>query len=68
MELLGAMLLHCVLVVMRGEKEQILAFNLNGGDDDVYYVMVVRIFGVDFFVKVFGTFWLVIIVKLVWWV
>ncbi len=38
---------HRVLAVMRGEKEEVLSLNLDGGDDDVYLVMVARTLGID---------------------
>ena len=33
---------HRVLAVMRGEKEQVLALNLDGGDEEVYHAMVAQ--------------------------
>ena len=42
---------HRVLAVMRGEKEQVLALNLDGGDDEVYHAMVARTLGVDLAAK-----------------
>jgi uncharacterized protein len=38
---------HRVLAVLRGEKEKVLAFNFDGGGDDVYEAMVARTLGVD---------------------
>ncbi|BDX32275.1 RNA-binding transcriptional accessory protein [Mycobacterium antarcticum] len=58
---------HRVLAVMRGEKEGVLALNLEGGDDDdVYHAMVARTLGVDLSAKAPATPWLVTTVKLAW--
>ncbi len=57
---------HRVLAVMRGEKEQVLSLNLEGGDDDVYHAMVARTLGVDLSTKAPATPWLVTTVKLAW--
>ncbi|MDT5194829.1 MAG: protein Tex, partial [Mycobacterium sp.] len=38
---------HRVLAVMRGEKEGVLALNLDSGDDEVYHAMVAKTLGVD---------------------
>lgn len=38
---------HRVLAVMRGEKEEVLSLNFDGGDDDVYLAMVAQTLGVD---------------------
>ena len=47
----SAMPSHRVLAVMRGEKEQVLALNLDGGDDEVYHAMVAQTLGVDLTVE-----------------
>jgi uncharacterized protein len=57
---------HRVLAVMRGEKEQILALNLDGGDEDAYQYMVAKTLGVDLGAKAPATPWLVTTVKLAW--
>jgi protein Tex len=57
---------HRVLAVMRGEKEQVLAVNLDGGDDEVYHAMVARTLGVDLSSKAPATPWLATTVKLAW--
>jgi uncharacterized protein len=57
---------HRVLAVMRGEKEQVLALNLDGGDDDVYHAMVAKTLGVDLSAKTPATPWLATTVKLAW--
>ena len=38
---------HRVLAVLRGEKEQVLAVDLDGGDDEVYQAMVAQRLGVN---------------------
>ncbi|MCW2553836.1 MAG: hypothetical protein JWR78_3617, partial [Mycobacterium sp.] len=57
---------HRVLAVMRGEKEQVLALNLEGGDDEAYHVMVAQTLGVDLSAKAPATPWLATTVKLAW--
>ncbi|MGH3644327.1 MAG: Tex family protein [Mycobacterium sp.] len=57
---------HRVLAVMRGEKEQVLAINLDGGDDEVYHAMVARTLGVDLSSKAPAAPWLATTVKLAW--
>jgi uncharacterized protein len=57
---------HRVLAVMRGEKEQVLSLNLEGGDDEVYHAMVARTLGVDLSAKAPATPWLATTVKLAW--
>lgn len=57
---------HRVLAVMRGEKEQVLSLNLDGGDDDVYHAMVAQTLGVDLTAKTPATPWLATTVKLAW--
>lgn len=57
---------HRVLAVMRGEKEQVLSLNLDGGDDDAYHAMVAQTLGVDLTAKTPATPWLATTVKLAW--
>jgi uncharacterized protein len=57
---------HRVLAVMRGEKEQVLSLNLEGGDDEVYHAMIAQTLGVDLSAKAPATPWLATTVKLAW--
>jgi uncharacterized protein len=57
---------HRVLAVMRGEKEHVLALNLEGGDDEAYHVMVAKTLGVNLSAKAPATAWLATTVKLAW--
>ena len=57
---------HRVLAVMRGEKEQMLAVTLDGGDDEVYQAMVARTLGVDMAAPGAATPWLTTTVRLAW--
>jgi protein Tex len=57
---------HRVLAVMRGEKEQILAVNLDGGDDEVYEAMIAQTLGVNLTSKAAATPWLATTVRLAW--
>jgi uncharacterized protein len=57
---------HRVLAVMRGEKEQVLALNLDGGDEAVYHAMVARTLGIDMTSTAAATPWLATTVKLAW--
>ena len=57
---------HRVLAVMRGEKEQVLALNLDGGDDEVYHAMVAKTLGVDMASTAAATPWLATTVKVAW--
>jgi protein Tex len=57
---------HRVLAVMRAEKEQILALNLDGGDEDAYHAMVARTLGVNLGAKAPAAAWLATTVKLAW--
>ena len=57
---------HRVLAVMRGEKEQVLSLNLDGGDEEVYHAMVAQTLGVDLTAKTPATPWLATTVKLAW--
>jgi uncharacterized protein len=57
---------HRVLAVMRGEKEGVLALNLDGGDDEVYHAMVAKTLGVDMASSGAATPWLATTVKVAW--
>ncbi|MCV7420024.1 RNA-binding transcriptional accessory protein [Mycobacterium yunnanensis] len=57
---------HRVLAVMRGEKEQILSLNLDGGDEEIYHAMVAQTLGVDLSAQAPATAWLATTVKLAW--
>jgi uncharacterized protein len=57
---------HRILAVMRGEKEQVLAVNLDGGDDDGYQVMVAKTLGVNLTSTAAATPWLATTVRLAW--
>ena len=57
---------HRVLAVMRGEKEQVLALNLDGGDEEVYHAMVAKTLGIDMASAAAATPWLTTTVKLAW--
>ena len=57
---------HRVLAVMRGEKEQVLALNLDGGDDEVYQAMIAQTLGVNLTSKAAATPWLATTVRLAW--
>jgi uncharacterized protein len=65
-EKLETMPSHRVLAVMRGEKEQILALNLDGGEDEVYQAMVAQTLGVDLSSAAPATPWLATTVRLAW--
>ncbi|HEY6574892.1 MAG TPA: Tex family protein, partial [Mycobacterium sp.] len=57
---------HRVLAVMRGEKEQVLAVNLDGGSDEVYEAMIAQTLGVNLTSKAAATPWLATTVRLAW--
>jgi uncharacterized protein len=57
---------HRVLAVMRGEKEQVLAVHLDGGDETVYHAMVAQTLGIDMASKAAATPWLATTVRLAW--
>ncbi len=57
---------HRILAVMRGEKEQVLSVNLDGGDDDAYQVMVAKSLGVNLTSTAAATPWLATTVRLAW--
>jgi uncharacterized protein len=61
-----AMPSHRVLAVLRGEKEQVLAVNLDGGEDTIYQAMVAKSLGVDMTVAGAATTWLSTTVRLAW--
>ncbi len=65
-ESLESMPSHRVLAVMRGEKEQALSLRFDGGDDDVYEVMVAQALGIDLAAKAAATPWLATTVRLAW--
>jgi protein Tex len=65
-EPLGSMPSHRVLAVMRGEKEQVLAVSLDGGEDEGYQVMVAQALGVDLTAPGAATPWLATTVRLAW--
>lgn len=57
---------HRVLAVMRGEKEEVLTLNFDGGEDEVYLAMVARTLGVDMTANAPATAWLATTVRLAW--
>ena len=57
---------HRVLAVMRGEKEEVLSLNFDGGDDDVYLAMVAQTLGIDMASTAPATPWLATTVRLAW--
>lgn len=57
---------HRVLAVMRGEKEQVLALNFDGGDEMVYQARIARSLGVDLTAGAAATGWLATTVRLAW--
>jgi len=57
---------HRVLAVMRGEKEQVLALNLDGGGEEIYQAMVAKTLGVDLSSTAAATPWLATTVRLAW--
>ncbi|MEH3128928.1 MAG: Tex family protein [Mycolicibacterium neoaurum] len=57
---------HRVLAVLRGEKEQILAVNFDGGADEVYQARVAHSLGVDLAAAGPATPWLATTVRLAW--
>ncbi|MGE2717970.1 Tex-like N-terminal domain-containing protein [Mycolicibacterium litorale] len=57
---------HRVLAVMRGEKEEVLSLNFDGGEDEVYLAMVARTLGVDMASTAPATPWLATTVRLAW--
>lgn len=65
-ESLEAMPSHRVLAVMRGEKEEVLALNFDGGDDVEYHAMIANALGVDMALQAAATPWLVGTVEWAW--
>jgi protein Tex len=65
-ESLETMPSHRVLAVMRGEKEQVLALNLDGGGEEIYHAMVAKTLGVDLSSTAAATPWLATTVRLAW--
>ena len=68
-ESLSTMPSHRVLAVLRGEKEQVLALTLDGGDDDdddVYQAMIARALGINMTAAAAATPWLVNTVGFAW--
>ncbi|KUI38263.1 Tex family protein [Mycobacterium sp. GA-2829] len=57
---------HRVLAVMRGEKEEVLSLNFDGGDDAAYLAMVAQTLGVDMTSTAPATPWLATTVRLAW--
>lgn len=57
---------HRVLAVLRGEKEKAVAFNFDGGEDDVYQAMVARTLDIDLSANAPATRWLSTTVTLAW--
>ncbi|MDZ7886971.1 MAG: Tex family protein [Mycobacterium sp.] len=57
---------HRVLAVMRGEKEQILALNFDGGDELAYQARIARSLGIDMTAGAAATTWLATTVRLAW--
>ncbi|KHO21734.1 Tex family protein [Mycolicibacterium setense] len=57
---------HRVLAVLRGEKEQALSLNFDGGEDEQYQAMIAQALGIDMTVKAPATPWLATTVRLAW--
>ena len=57
---------HRVLAVMRGEKEQILALNFDGGDELAFQARIARSLGIDMTAGAAATTWLATTVRLAW--
>ncbi|MGB5112974.1 MAG: Tex family protein [Mycobacterium sp.] len=57
---------HRVLAVMRGEKEQILALNFDGGDEQAYEARIAQSLGIDMTAGAAATTWLATTVRLAW--
>jgi uncharacterized protein len=57
---------HRVLAVMRGEKEQALLLEFDGGDEAVYQAMVAKTLGIDLSAPAPATAWLAATVRLAW--
>ncbi|WNG90132.1 Tex family protein [Mycobacterium sp. ITM-2016-00317] len=65
-EQLEAMPSHRVLAVLRGEKEQVLALSLDGGDDDHYLAMIASALDIDLTAGAAATPWLASTVGFAW--
>ncbi|RZT15632.1 uncharacterized protein EV589_3785 [Mycobacterium sp. BK558] len=65
-EPLDTMPSHRVLAVLRGEKEQVLALSLDGGDDVVYQAMIAEALGIDLTAGAAATPWLAGAVGFAW--
>jgi protein Tex len=57
---------HRVLAVMRGEKEQVLTINFDGGDDELYQAMIAQTLGINMTSPAASTTWLATTVRLAW--
>ena len=57
---------HRVLAVLRGEKEEVLAVTLDGGEDAEYHAMIADTLGVDMTADAPATPWLVGTVEWAW--
>jgi len=57
---------HRVLAVLRGEKEEALSLNFDGGDAEVYQAMIARSLGVDMSAGGAATPWLTATVGWAW--
>ncbi|PRC49245.1 RNA-binding transcriptional accessory protein, partial [Mycobacterium sp. ITM-2017-0098] len=65
-EPLATMPSHRVLAVLRGEKEQVLALSLDGGDDAMYQAMIATALAVDLTAGSAATPWLAATVGFAW--
>ena len=65
-EPLDTMPSHRVLAVLRGEKEQVLALSLDGGDDAAYQAMIAEALGIDLTARAAATPWLAGAVGFAW--
>jgi uncharacterized protein len=65
-EPLDTMPSHRVLAVLRGEKEEVLSLDFDGGEDDAYQAMVAATLGVDTSHPGPGTPWLTQTVRWAW--
>ena len=65
-ESLHGMPSHRALAVMRGEKEKVLALTFDGGNTDMYQVMIAQTLGIDMTASAAATPWLVATVGFAW--
>ncbi|MCV7151970.1 Tex family protein [Mycolicibacterium pyrenivorans] len=65
-ESLATMPSHRVLAVLRGEKEQVLALGLDGGEDAGYQAMIAGALGIDLSAAGAATPWLTAAVGFAW--